>query len=305
MNTIHLGKSELRGSEIVLGCMRIDDMSVTELAAYIDSARSLGINHFDHADIYGGGVCETQFGKVLAHNPNLREQIIIQSKSSIRDGYYDLSKDYTIQSVDSILKRLQTDYLDLFILHRPDTLMDPQEIAEAFDQLQKQGKVRHFGVSNMNSMQIELLKTAVNQPLLVNQLQFSLKNSGMIDTGIQTNTNFEGAISKAGHILEYSRIHQMTIQAWSPLQYGFFEGVFVDSPLFPELNKVLEKLATQYQVSKSAIAIAWILRHPAKMQTIVGTTNPERLKSIAQAGHVKLTRQEWYQLYTAAGNMLP
>ncbi len=305
MNTIQLGKSELKGSEIVLGCMRIDDMSVTELEAYIDLARSLGVNHFDHADIYGGGVCETQFGKVLAQNPNLREQIIIQSKSSIRDGFYDLSKEYTIQSVDKILNRLQTEYLDLFILHRPDTLMDPWEVAAAFDQLHKQGKVRHFGVSNMNSMQVSLLKTAVTQPLIVNQLQFSLKNTGMVDSGIQVNTNFEGAVSRDGHILEYSRIHQMTIQAWSPLQYGFFDGVFVDSPLFPELNAALEKLATQYQVTKSAIAIAWILRHPAKMQTIVGTTNPERLKSIAQASHVKLTAPEWYGLYTAAGNMLP
>jgi len=305
MKQINLGKPGFQASEIVLGCMRIGNMNVQELSNYIDRALEEGITLFDHADIYGKGYCEELFGQVLASRPELRENIQIQSKCSIRDGYYDLSKEHILTSVDGMLRRLRTDYLDLLILHRPDTLMEPEEVAEAFDVLQASGKVRHFGVSNFNTMQIELLKSCVKQPLLVNQLQFSIMHSGMVNSGIQANTLFEGSIDRDGSILEYCRLKNITIQAWSPFQYGFFEGVFIDNEQFPKLNDVLGRMAEEKGVGKSAIAVAWILRHPAKMQTIVGTTNVERLKEICKASQVELTRGEWYEIYRAAGNRLP
>lgn len=305
MKTIDLGKSGFNSSEIILGCMRIDQMSVEQLASYVDTAISAGITLFDHADIYGKGYCEELFGNMLATQAGLREKIQIQSKCSIRPGYYDFSKEHILTSVDKSLKRLQTEYLDVLILHRPDTLMEPEEVAEAFDVLQTSGKVRNFGVSNFNSMQIELLKSCVQQPLLVNQLQFSIMHSGMVNSGIQANTVFEGSVDRDGSILEYCRLKNITIQAWSPFQYGFFDGVFIDNDKFPELNAVMGRIAQEKGVSKSVIAVAWILRHPAKIQTIVGTTNAERLKDICTAGKVELARSEWYEIYRAAGNMLP
>lgn len=305
MKKINVGKSGFEASEIVLGCMRIDKMSVEELSHYVDIAMSEGITLFDHADIYGGGYCEELFGKMLDSRSGLRDKIQIQSKCSIRDGYYDFSKDHILTSVDNSLKRLKTEYLDLLILHRPDTLMEPEEVAEAFDILQSSGKVRNFGVSNFNSMQIELLKSCVKQPLIVNQMQYSIMHSGMVDSGIQANTLFEGSVNRDGSILEYCRLKNITLQAWSPLQYGFFEGIFIDNDKFPELNKVLGRISNEKGVSKSAIAIAWILRHPAKIQTVLGTTNIERLKDMCTASNVDLSRAQWYEIYRAAGNRLP
>lgn len=305
MEQINIGKSGLMASEIVLGCMRIANMSVSELSRYVDEALEAGITMFDHADIYGKGRCEELFGEVLASRPDLRERIQIQSKCSIRDGYYDLSKEHILTSVDGILRRLQTDYLDILLLHRPDTLMEPEEVAEAFERLQASGKVRHFGVSNFNSMQIELLKSYVQQPIIVNQMQFSVMHANMVTSGIQANTLFDGAIDRDGSILEYCRLKNITLQAWSPFQYGFFEGVFIDNEKFPEVNEVLGRLAEEKGVSKSAIAVAWILRHPANMQVIIGTTNIARLKEICAASNVQLSRPEWYEIYRAAGNRLP
>lgn len=305
MKNINIGKSEFEASEIVLGSMRIGEMSVKELSNYIDVAMSEGINLFDHADIYGGGYCEELFGKVLLERVGLRDNIKIQSKCGIRDGYYDFSKEHILNSVEKSLKRLNTDYLDMLILHRPDTLMEPEEVAEAFDILKNSGKVNNFGVSNFNSMQIELLKKYVNEPILVNQMQFSIMHSGMINSGIQANSLFEGSIDRDGSILEYCRLNDITLQAWSPFQYGFFEGIFIDNDKFTELNTVLDRIANEKGISKSALSVAWILRHPARMQTILGTTNSERLKDICKASNVELSRAEWYEIYRAAGNKLP
>ncbi|WP_163193029.1 aldo/keto reductase [Clostridium thermarum] len=305
MRKINIGKSGFEASEIVLGCMRINKMTVEELSNYVDVALGEGITLFDHADIYGGGYCEELFGKVLASRPGLRDKIQIQSKCAIRQGYYDFSKEHILKSVDGSLKRLGTDYLDILLLHRPDTLMEAEEVAEAFDNLKSSGKVINFGVSNFNSMQIELLKSCVNQPIIANQMQFSIMHCGMVSSGIQVNTLFEGSIDHDGSILEYSRLKNITIQAWSPFQYGFFEGIFIDNDKFPDLNKVLDRIAKEKNVSKSALAVAWILRHPAKMQTIVGTTNIDRLKDICTASKVDLSRAEWYEIYRAAGNRLP
>jgi len=305
LNKVELGKSGIKSSEIILGCMRIDKLSVEELSNLVDVAMNEGITIFDHADIYGGGYCEELFGKMLSKRVGLREKIQIQSKCGIRDGYYDFSKEYILSSVNGILKRLGTDYLDILILHRPDTLMEPEEVAQAFDILQSSGKVRNFGVSNFNSMQIELLKSSVKQDIIVNQMQFSIMHAGMVSSGIQVNTLFDGSFDRHGSILEYCRLKNITLQAWSPFQYGFFEGVFIDNDKFPELNKTLQRIAEEKGVSKSAIAVAWILRHPAKIQTIVGTTNIKRLKDICEASKVELSRAEWYEIYRAAGNKLP
>lgn len=305
MKQIDLGRSGLLGSAVALGCMRINKLSHKELDAYVRTALDLGVNFFDHADIYGGGDCETAFGQVLAADKTLRDKMVLQSKCGIRPGMYDFSKEHIVKSVEGILSRLGVEYLDLLLLHRPDALMEPEEVGEAFTLLEEQGKVRRFGVSNFNPRQIELLQSGLSQRLLIDQLQFSLKVTGLIDHDLQVNTEFPHAADRDGEVLDYCRLKHITVQAWSPFQYGFFEGAFVDSDKFPQLNQKLQELGEKYGVTKSAMAVAWILRHPAQIQVIVGTTNPQRLTDIAAASGVELTREDWYQLYLAAGNQLP
>ncbi|WP_059105685.1 aldo/keto reductase [Shouchella shacheensis] len=305
MKTINLGNSNLFASEISLGCMRMNDLSIDSARELIHTALEGGIDFFDHADIYGQGKSEEIFAKAIGMNADVREQMKIQTKCGIRKDFFDFSKEHILESVDGSLKRLQTDYIDVLLLHRPDTLVEPEEVADAFRILHESGKVNHFGVSNQNPMQIELLKKYVDQPLIANQLQFGLKHSGMIDAGINVNMVTDAATVRDGSILDYSRLHDMTIQAWSPYQYGFFEGVFLDNDKFPELNAKIDELAEAKGVTNMAIATAWILRHPAKMQVLAGTMNATRLKDIAAASDVTLSRKEWYELYTAAGNVLP
>lgn len=305
MKYIDIGASGIVGSEISVGCMRINNLSAAELDRHIHTAVELGINHFDHADIYGGGACETVFGQVLKNDPSLRQNMIIQSKCGIVQNGYDFSKEHILEAVDSSLQRLGVDYLDTLLLHRPDALMEPTEIDEAFDILENSGKVRSFGVSNFTPMQFELLQKYQNQKLIANQMQLSLAFTGMIDQAICANTMFEGAVDRDGGILDYCRLKDVTLQAWSPFQYGFFEGVFIDSDKYPKLNETLNKMSAKYGVSTSAISAAWILRHPAKMQVIVGTTNTERLRDICTASDITLSRQDWYELYLSAGNKLP
>ena len=305
MRTIEIANGEINASEIALGCMRIADMSVKDVSKLITTAIDEGINFFDHADIYGGGKSEEVFGTALKEMKGVREKIFIQTKCGIRDGYYDFSKDHILEAVDGSLKRLKTDYIDVLLLHRPDALVEPEEVAEAFSILHASGKVRNFGVSNHNPMQIELLSQYLNQRIIVNQLQLSITNTGMIDAGLNVNMQIDKSIDRDGSVLDYCRLNGITIQAWSPFQYGFFEGVFLDNPKFKVLNDEMDKVAKKYDVPKSAIPIAWILRHPAKIQPIVGTTNPKHLKEICQASNVNLTKKEWYDLYKAAGNKLP
>lgn len=305
MKKISMANGNITASEIGLGCMRIADLDKKEVNNLINTALDCDINFFDHADIYGKGKSEEIFSEALSMSPSLREKIIIQSKCAIRPGMYDYSKEHILSSVDGILKRLKTDYLDILLLHRPDTLMEPEEVSEAFEKLYNEGKVRNFGVSNHNSMQIELLNKYLKNKITINQLQFSIMHTGIIDSGLNVNMKNSPSIDRDNSILEYCRLNDITIQAWSPYQYGFFEGTFIDNPKFPELNKKLKELAEKYNVSSTAIATAWILRHPAKIQTIVGTTNENRLKDICTASNVNLTRQEWYEIYLSAGNMLP
>lgn len=305
MQNILLRNTLPEAGQIIVGCMRMDSRTPQELANMIDDLADRGIRFYDHADIYGHGKCEELFGEAMQLANTPREDLIIQSKCGIRDGWYDLSKDYILDSVDGILNRLQTPYLDLLILHRPDALMEPKEIAEAFDQLQKSGKVRHFGVSNFTPEQIRLLQTEAKQPLLVNQLQLSIPNAWMISQGLEANMPTQGALDRTGHVLEQMRQMGITIQTWSPLQYGDWEGTFLDNPEFAELNKTLQKLADKYNVSKSAIAAAWILRHPAGMQVVTGSSRTDRILEMARARKVDLTRKEWYDLYRAAGHRIP
>ncbi|MBF2442148.1 aldo/keto reductase family oxidoreductase [Listeria innocua] len=305
MKRITIGNSDLTASEISLGCMRMADLSKEEANKVINTALENGIDFFDHADIYGGGKSEEVFADAIDMNATVREKMILQSKCGIRQGFFDFSKEHIISSVEGSLKRLKTDYLDTLLLHRPDTLFEPEEVAAAFTELEKSGKVRHFGVSNQNPGQIELLKKYVDQELIANQLQFSIMHTGMIDTGFNVNMTIDPSLDRDGGILEYSRLNNMTIQAWSPFQYGFFEGVFLDNDKFPELNKTIDKIAAYKGVTNSAIAVAWIQRHPASFQTVVGTMNPGRIADIAKASNVTLSREEWYEIYRAAGNQLP
>ncbi len=305
MQTVDIGVSGIHGSRLGVGCMRISALGEKELSVYIHTALDCGINFFDHADIYGGGECESLFGRILAAEPGLREKIVLQSKCGIGRNQYDFSKGHILESVDGILSRLHTDHLDFLLLHRPDALMEPDEVGEAFDRLTDTGKVLQFGVSNFNSRQLELLQSGLKQKLRVNQMQFGLMCTGMIDHALRANTEFPHAADRDGEILDYCRLNHITMQAWSPFQYGFFEGPFVDNENFPELNLALADLGEKYGVSKSAVAAAWILRHPANMQVILGTTNPKRLQDICTAADIELSRADWYKLYLAAGNELP
>lgn len=295
----------LQASAVAVGCMRIAAMEPAALSAFVHGALDKGVNFFDHADIYGGGECEAAFGRLLAAEPGLRDRMVLQGKCGIRKNMYDFSKGHILESVDGILSRLGTDRLDLLLLHRPDALMEPEEVAEAFDQLERSGKVLRFGVSNFNARQMELLQSGLKQKLLVNQLQFGLMCTGLIDHAICANTGFPHAADRDGEVLDHCRLQGVTIQAWSPFQYGFFEGVFLGSPKFPALNEKLEELSPKYGSTPQALATAWILRHPARMQVISGSTSPARLAEICSACEVGLSREDWYALYLAAGNKLP
>ncbi|MDF2988816.1 MAG: putative oxidoreductase [Eubacterium sp.] len=305
MKSIAIGNGELSASVISLGCMRITELSKKDAAVLINTALEEGIDFFDHADIYAGGKSEELFAEAIEMKPSIREKFIIQTKCGIRPGFFDFSKEHILNSVDASLKRLKTDYIDVLLLHRPDTLVEPEEVAEAFSILHDSGKVRNFGVSNQNPMQIELLKKYVKQKLIINQLQLSIMHTGMIDAGINVNMTVNGSYDRDGSILDYCRLNDITIQPWSPFQYGFFEGVFLNNEKFPELNQKINELAEAKGVTNTAIAIAWLLRHPAKMQPIVGTTSISRLKDICKAAAVELSRPEWYEIYRAAGNKLP
>lgn len=300
MNTIKLSNTDFHVPAVAAGCMRINCLDEKALSSYIEGCIELGINFFDHADIYAGGECEKLFGQALSNMNINREDIVLQSKCGIIPGVmYDFSKEHIINSVDGILKRLGTDYLDILLLHRPDALVEPEEVAQAFDILESSGKVRYFGVSNQKPMQMELLQKYVRQKLVVNQIQYSIPFSNIVANGMEVNMLTDGAIDRDGSVLDYCRLKDITIQTWSPFQYGFFEGVFIGSDKYPELNKVLNELADKYNVTPTTIATAWILRHPANMQVIAGTTKLSRMKEIAAATSVKLERSEWYTLFVS------
>lgn len=310
MKTITLG-ADLAAPNVVLGLMRISKMSDEAVRELVGTARDAGIDFFDHADIYGDDLhgCERRFAEAMQLTPSEREQITIQSKAGIvKDGpYFDFSYEHLVEAVEGSLRALQTDYLDILLLHRPDALVEPDEVARAFDELEAAGKVRAFGVSNHTPAQIDLLKKSVTQPLVANQLQLSITHSPIIAQGVAANMqgNDQALTLDGGGIVDYCRLHDITIQAWSPFQAGFFNGVFLGSPDYPELNTVIDRLAAKYDVPTIAIATAWITRHPADMQVVLGTTNPERVAGAAKGSDLPLTRVEWYELFRAAGYRVP
>ncbi len=304
MYNIELGKSGLQVPTIAVGCMRISNMNEKEVSAFVNTALRHGANFFDHADIYGRGQSEVVFGKAIL--PSMRENVIIQTKCGIVPGkMFDFSYEHIVESVNGSLKRLGTDYIDVLLLHRPDALMEPEEVAKAFDELKASGKVRNFGVSNQNPHQIQLLQNSLDMPICANQLQFGIMHAPMLQSGINVNMYNDSAVNRDGGVLDFCRLNKITIQPWSPMQYGFFEGCFIDNEKFPELNNTLEKLGEKYGVSKTTMAFAWILRHPAKMQPVTGTTNLTRLADCLKATDINLTREEWYEIYKSAGNILP
>ena len=301
-----LGPHEV--SEIILACMRMPALSVEEAASVIRTASEEGINFFDHATCYGDGEAELRFGEAFPKTGLRREDVILQSKCGLHFDRqeFDWSREDIISSVEGSLRRLKTDYLDVLLLHRPDLLFEPEQVADAFDILEKSGKVRFFGVSNVTPGQLELLKKNVRQPLVINQLQFSLEQTQLIDQGLYLNNKTtDRSCDRDNGLLDYCRLRDITIQAWSPLQFGMFGGCFVDHPDFPKLNKALAELGEQYGISKAAVAVAWILRHPAHMQVIAGTMNPTHLRELCAASGVRLSHQEWYRLYLASGKFLP
>lgn len=301
----NIGQTGIQATRIALGCMRMSDLKGKQAEEVVGTALDLGINFFDHADIYGGGLSELRFRDAIKHLNVNRDKMIIQSKCGIREGYFDFSKEYILSSVDGILERLGTEYLDFLILHRPDVLVEPEEVAEAFTKLRAEGKVKHFGVSNQNRFQMELLQSYLDEPLAVNQLQLSPAHTPMFDAGLNVNMLNKASIEPDDGIVDYCRLKRVTIQAWSPFQIDLSRGLFVNHPDYKELNETIAKLAKNYNVSSEAIVIAWILRHPAKMQAIVGSMNPSRLKAIDKANDIALTRKEWYDIYRSAGNILP
>lgn len=310
MKTVPMGSSGRQGSNVVLGLMRIADKTDDEIRALIGAAQDAGITVFDHAAIYGkhDHHCESRFAEALRLTPSQRAEMVIQTKFGIiRGGVFDSSYEHIVASVEQSLTALRTDYLDILLVHRPDALVEPEEVARAFDELESSGKVRAFGVSNHTAGQIALLKTAVRQPLVVNQVQLSLTHAPLIAQGLAANMAGvdQSTVQDGGGLLEYCRIHHVTLQAWSPFQAGFFTGTFLGSPDYPELNAVIDRLATQYAVPPIAIATAWITRHPAAMQVVLGTTTPERVTGAAQGSDLPLNRAEWYELLRAAGYLVP
>lgn len=303
MLTIHDDLPEV--SAIGLGCMGLAKLQDgKEAGALIDACMEEGINFFDHADIYADGEAEAVFGRALQGRN--REKMVIQTKCAIRRGCcYDFSREHILSSVEGSLRRLNTDHIDILLLHRPDALVEPEEVAEAFRQLKKEGKVRSFGVSNHNPMQIELLNSCLDEPVCVNQIQFSIAHCPSIDAGLNVNIQNDAGCVRDGSVIEYCRLKKIRLQAWSPFRYGMFEGIFIGSEKYPALNEVLDRLAAKYDVTQNAVAAAWILRHPAGIQTIVGSVNRERIQGICKASEVCLTRDEWYELYLAAGKRLP
>ncbi len=304
-----LGQTDLTVSNVVLGLMRIAELSDQQIVELVTAARDAGITMFDHADVYGGEPhgSERRWGDALQLSVADRESMVIQSKVGIRDGYFDFSTEHILAAVDESLAALRTDYLDVLLLHRPDALVEPEEVAAAFDALHDAGKVHQFGVSNHTPYQVELLKTAVRQPLVANQVQLSITHAPLIAAGVATNMQgLDQSLDRDNGLLDYSRLNGITLQAWSPFQKGFFDGVFLgDRENYAELNDALDEIAAKYDVTPTGIAVAWITRHPADMQVVLGTTKPQRVKESAAGSDVPLTRPEWYRLFTAAGYIVP
>ncbi|MBO0899015.1 aldo/keto reductase [Cellulomonas sp. zg-ZUI22] len=311
MKTLTLPGTDVVAPNVVLGLMRIAEKSDDEIRELVRTARDAGIDFVDHADVYGREKheCERRFADAMALTPSQRDEITIQTKCGIvpEGPYFDFSYEHIMTSVEGSLQALRTDHVDVLLLHRPDALVEPDEVARAFDELEAAGKVRAFGVSNHTPRQIDLLKRSVRQPLVANQVQLSITHAALVAQGVAGNMVAEdqSVTRDGGGLLDYCRLNDITVQAWSPFQAGFFTGTFLGSPEYPELNAVIDRLAAQYDVPPIAIATAWITRHPAQMQVVLGTTTPERVAGAALGSDLPLTRAEWYELFRAAGHIVP
>ncbi|AZH79293.1 aldo/keto reductase [Microbacterium sp. Y-01] len=309
MKTVPFGSTT--APAVVAGMMRIDDKDDAHIRSLYEAARASGIDFFDHADIYGGSMhhCEERFADALQLSASERDEIVLQTKCGIvpAQGMFDFSYDHIVGQVEGSLRALRTDRLDVLLLHRPDILVEPQEVARAFDDLEAAGKVRAFGVSNHTPRQIDLLRTTVRQPLVANQLQLSLTHAPILAQPVAANmaAHEQSVVRDGGGIVEYCRINGITIQAWSPFQDGFSHGVFLGNPAYAELNEVIDRLAAAHDVTPLAIATAWITRHPAGMQVVLGTTTPQRVRDAAAGADLELSRPEWYELFRVAGHLLP
>ncbi len=310
MRYIEFGEQKAKVSEVMIGLMRVDKMSVAEVTELIQTALDEGINAIDIADIYGAGACESLLGEAFAANPGLRDRVFLQSKVGIRKGadgftWFDFSKEYIVEAVNAGLSRMGVDHVDSMLLHRPDVLMDPDEVGEAFETLKDQGKVLDWGVSNHNPAQLRRLERHVPVKLAANQVQLSCAFTPAFNSALNANMENDAAIMRDGGIFEHCADKGMAIQAWSTMQHGYFEGTFLGSPKYPELNAKLDELAERHGVAPMAVALAWVLRYPAKMQAVIGTTKPSRIREAARACDFELTRREWYEIYCSAGNVLP
>lgn len=316
MKTVPLGRTDMHVPSVIAGMMRIADKTDDQIRALYTTAREAGIDMFDHADLYGfnhpgGGPhwCERRFGDALRLSSSERDQITLQTKTGIVDDawHYDASYEHIVGAAEASLRALGTDYVDVLLLHRPDALVEPDEVARAFDELETSGKVRGFGVSNHTPRQIDLLKTSVRQPLVANQVQLSLTHATIVTQGLAANIigEADSVVHDGGGIVDYCRVHDITMQAWSPFQKGFEPGVFLGSEDFAQLNATLDRLATKYSLTPMAIATAWITRHPAGIQVVLGTTSPERVTAAAAGSDIPLTRTEWYELLRDAGHHVP
>ena len=309
MQTFALARSNLNVSSVVLGLMRIGQMADADIRKLVDAALAAGINMVDHADVYGQPLhhCESRFAEAMQPSAADRAKMVIQSKAGIRKGFFDFSQAHLLEAVDGSLKALKTEYLDILLLHRPDALVEPEEVAAAFDRLQSSGKVRNFGVSNQTPGQIELLKTCVRQPLIVNQVQLSITHAPVVAQGVAINmAGLEQSVDRTLGLLDYSRKEGMTLQAWSPFQKKFFDGPFIgDRATYPELNDALDEIAGAHGITPTGVAVAWITRHPARIQVVLGTTRPDRVREGVAGAGVTLSREEWYRLFRAAGYSVP
>ncbi len=306
MNKIQLGTSNVMASQLALGMMRSSLKEASDMRLLLEKALELDMNFIDHADIYAWkNVAEELYGQVMAEAPHLRDKFLVQTKCGICSGYYDSSYQHIIESVNTSLERMHLETIDLLLLHRPDALLEPEEIAKAFDELERDGKVKYFGVCNMNPGQIKLIQKYISQPLIVNQMQMSIVHAPMIDSEIYVNMTDDHAVMRDGSLLDYTRTQGITVQAWSILQAGWKQGTFLENEAYPQLNQVLARLAEKYNVTKSAVALAWLLRHPARIQPISGTASPSHLEELTHAFDFTLTRPEWYELYLSAGRELP
>jgi predicted oxidoreductase len=310
VKTFTLPGTDLVVPEVVLGLMRIADKTDDEIRTLVATAADAGIDFIDLADVYGPTLheCEARYGSAMRLTSSEREKVTIQTKAGIVPDplSFDFSYEHLVRSVDGSLAALRTDYIDILLLHRPDALVEPEEVARAFDDLQAAGKVRHFGVSNQKPSQMELLRRYVTQPIVANQVQLSLTHANLFTQGTAINMNdLAQSVDRDNGTVDYCRLHDIALQAWSPFQAGFFTGPFLGSGEYAELNAVIDRLAAQYGVPAEAIATAWILRHPAQWQVVLGTTTPARVTAAAAGSDITLTRYEWYELYRAAGHILP